>query len=325
MKAPLVRSEMAEQDPDIPEVSVVIPTYNRADVLPRAIESVRRQTFGGVWELIVVDDASTDRTEEVVRTFGDARIRYLRHTENRYGAAARNTGIRAARGEWIAFLDSDDEWLPHHLERKVALLEDAGADAVFGSFFVERDHRRTSVRCDPLQGGSMAEYILGSTPGDVATPTMVFRADAIRDILFDETLQKHQDWDLAIRFSHRYSFMVDPEATVVVHPTDPERMSARLNHEATAHFLRQHAHELSLPTLAHFYFMLAYQSRRFEGRTRETRRYLRKAWTYRQSLPRTMRLLLLVLQLPIVDAGALGAGEVFVRVRRWMRARPVRV
>jgi glycosyltransferase involved in cell wall biosynthesis len=93
--------------------SVVLPTYNRAHHLPQAIESVLGQTYAD-WELLVVDDGSTDDTETVVRGYQDARIRYLSR-ENGGPGAARNTGLEAATGDYIAFLDSDDAYLPHHL------------------------------------------------------------------------------------------------------------------------------------------------------------------------------------------------------------------
>jgi glycosyltransferase involved in cell wall biosynthesis len=103
-----------------PLVSIVLPTYNRADTIERAIASVRAQTYPD-WELIVVDDGSTDAT--VARVAGcDPRLKVIRQ-ENQGTAGARNTGLRACTGAYIAFLDSDDEWLPHHLELCVAFLE----------------------------------------------------------------------------------------------------------------------------------------------------------------------------------------------------------
>ncbi len=105
-----------------PTVSVIIPTYNRAHLLGRAIESVLDQTYQD-FEIIVVDDASADETEEVVKSFGDDRINHIRHQKNKGGSAARNTGIKAARGEFIAFLDSDDEWVPKKLEKEIDRLQ----------------------------------------------------------------------------------------------------------------------------------------------------------------------------------------------------------
>src|SRR5690625_3525723 len=103
---------------DAPTVTVVIPTYNRAHVVHRAIDSVLGQTFAD-FELIVVDDGSTDGTEAVLSTYTDPRIRYLVQLVNRGVSAARNRGIKEARGEFVAFLDSDDEWFPEKLERQV--------------------------------------------------------------------------------------------------------------------------------------------------------------------------------------------------------------
>ncbi|MGE5500997.1 MAG: glycosyltransferase family 2 protein [Ignavibacteriales bacterium] len=100
-----------------PAVSVIIPTFNRAGILPRAVSSVLAQTVRD-FELIVVDDGSTDGTELVVRRFADPRVRYLSQ-KNQGVAAARNRGLAEARGDFIAFLDSDDEWLPQKLERQL--------------------------------------------------------------------------------------------------------------------------------------------------------------------------------------------------------------
>ena len=102
-------------------VSVIIPTHNRSELLLEAIASVQAQTFRD-FELIVVDDGSTDNTESVVRVIADSRIRYHRNQWTGLPAVGRNTGIRMARGEYIAFLDSDDLWLPTKLERQLEVL-----------------------------------------------------------------------------------------------------------------------------------------------------------------------------------------------------------
>jgi glycosyltransferase involved in cell wall biosynthesis len=104
------------------KVSVIIPTYNRAHLIRRAIQSVLNQTYQD-FEIIVVDDGSTDNTEEVVKSFNDARISYIRHENNKGEAAARNTGIKAAKREYIAFQDSDDESFPQRLEKQIKVFE----------------------------------------------------------------------------------------------------------------------------------------------------------------------------------------------------------
>ncbi|MFC6974687.1 glycosyltransferase family 2 protein [Halomicroarcula sp. GCM10025709] len=106
---------------DRPRVSVVVPTYNRADTVGRAVESALAQTVTDI-EVVVVDDGSTDDTAAVVTGIDDERVRYLAHERNRGRSAARNTGIEAARGEYVAFLDSDDRWLPGKLDRQLAEL-----------------------------------------------------------------------------------------------------------------------------------------------------------------------------------------------------------
>jgi len=101
-------------------VSVIIPTYNRAHLVGRAIQSVLNQTYQD-FELIIVDDGSTDNTEEVIRKFQehDKKIKYIKHDKNKGSSAARNTGIKASRGEYIAFQDSDDEWFPEKLKKQM--------------------------------------------------------------------------------------------------------------------------------------------------------------------------------------------------------------
>ena len=94
-----------------PLVSVILPTYNRARLVSRSINSVLKQTYNN-FELIIIDDGSTDNTKQIINSFNDNRIVYLKHNHNKHASAARNTGIAKSKGELIAFLDDDDQWLP---------------------------------------------------------------------------------------------------------------------------------------------------------------------------------------------------------------------
>lgn len=178
-----------------PLVSAIIPTHNRARMLARAVRSVLRQTYPRI-EIIVVDDASRDDTKEVLESFADPRIRYVRHETNKGGAAARNTGIRAAQGEYIAFLDDDDEWMPEKTEEQLKVLRHYAA--VTCPYSHPRDLARfgakKTIDFDDLRQGAAS---FGGTP------VLMARTDLLKQTMFDESLPRFQDWDLFIRLAQR--------------------------------------------------------------------------------------------------------------------------
>lgn len=103
-------------------VSIIMPSWNTGKYISESIQSVLAQTYTN-WELIIVDDCSTDNTDEVIANFCDKRIRYLKNTQNSGAALTRNRALREAKGEWIAFLDSDDIWLPEKLEKQIEFMK----------------------------------------------------------------------------------------------------------------------------------------------------------------------------------------------------------
>jgi glycosyltransferase involved in cell wall biosynthesis len=181
-----------------PLTSVVIPTHNRAALLARAIRSVQAQTYDNL-EIIVVDDLSTDNTRDIVQGFGDPRIRYIRHETNRGGSAARNTGIRAARGDVIAFLDDDDEWDPLKTEEQLQLLD--RYDAVMCMYSIDGTIVRSPERDIAV---TLDELRRGLVRGASASALMV-RSHVVKNIMFDEKLPNCQDWDLCIGIAQKYS------------------------------------------------------------------------------------------------------------------------
>lgn len=194
-----------------PLVSVVIPTYNRASMVGKAICSALDQTYRDI-EVIVVDDGSTDNTAEVVAAFGDDRLRYVRLIDNRGHGAARNTGIDFASGDYVAFLDSDDEWLPRTLERQLEAMRAAGPDfgiSVCGrrKIHPETGHERIVV---PELRGEIHENTvrLEWVP---ATGTLMIRRDLLEDERFDENLRQLVDLDLMIRLTSRTKVTTVPE------------------------------------------------------------------------------------------------------------------
>lgn len=177
-------------------VSVIVPTYNRARLLEQAIRSVQRQTYTHL-EIIIVDDASTDDTAALVRNSNDARIRHVRHHCNRGGAAARNTGIRSARGEYIAFLDDDDQWEPEKTAAQLALLKNYDVVLCSGDRTVpfNRSLTETVLQTRDFQLGKI-------TAGGAGV--LMAKAEVLRNTMFDESLPRYQDWDLFIRLALRH-------------------------------------------------------------------------------------------------------------------------
>ncbi|KPJ78751.1 MAG: glycosyl transferase [Deltaproteobacteria bacterium SG8_13] len=185
-----------------PLVSVIIPTYNRAGIVGEAVDSVLAQDYPD-YELIVVDDGSTDATAEVLNRYGD-KIRTLRQ-KNRGVSAARNAGIRSASGEFFAFLDSDDLWLPSKLGLQVAFF-DRHPDAVVCQ--TEEIWIRNGVRVNPRKrhrkpSGMIFEPSLQLC---LVSPSAVMIRRSLFDQvgLFDESLPACEDYDLWLRVSCRY-------------------------------------------------------------------------------------------------------------------------
>ncbi len=196
------------------KISVIIPVFNRRAELKKAIESVLGQTYRN-FEIIVVDDFSDDNPHELINEINDARILYIRLQKKSNANVARNVGIKSASGNFIAMLDSDDEWLSHHLERKINYMERTGADGIFGSvkiFNGKTYYEKVSREFNSDE--KMIDYLIDG--GFAPTPTHFYRSECVRDILFDETLKRHQDWDFSIRFSKKYKFIPDSQITVVV-------------------------------------------------------------------------------------------------------------
>jgi glycosyltransferase involved in cell wall biosynthesis len=192
-------------------VSVVVPTYNRADVLPETIDSVRRQTIDD-WELLVVDDASSDQTEDVMMSYEDPRIRYFQHDENQGGSAARNTGIEHATGEYVAFLDDDDEWESEKLERQLDCLRPRSDEWIgvhCGIGTPRADGLRAQVKrlvraqfdTTPPEGDEELIRRLLLLDVDIgAGSTLLAERSAVEAIDgFDESFDRHQDWEFLIR------------------------------------------------------------------------------------------------------------------------------
>jgi glycosyltransferase involved in cell wall biosynthesis len=185
-----------------PLVSVVIPSYNSSKTVLRSLESVRAQNFDDI-EIVVVDDASSDSTVDVIRGAWGNSVRLLRSSKNRGAAAARDAGVAAARGRYIAFLDSDDRWLPGKLEAQLEVLESSPQVTLVScdALIVDQDGKprhRSHERKPPLSGADAWQRLLAYN--FIPTPTVVARrGDIIRAGAFDPGLVVGEDLDLWIR------------------------------------------------------------------------------------------------------------------------------
>ena len=217
-------------------VSVVLPAYNRAKSIHRAMSSVLGQTHPNL-ELIVVDDASTDETCEVVSSIRDKRIRLIRHSRNRGASAARNTGIAVARHPLVAFQDSDDSWRPDKLVRQVHAFREAPPHigVVFSQMATHKANGDTVVTPTHLPSRSLELDTRGLLWANfVGTPTAVVQRRVL-DLVggFDEELRALEDWELWIRVSQRFGLLMIAEPLVDVHPS-PNSISRNEEEEVAA-------------------------------------------------------------------------------------------
>lgn len=208
------------------KVSIILPTYNRSQKLLTSIRSVLTQSYGD-FELIVVDDASTEDLASLVESIADPRIRFVRRSVNGGAGAARNTGLKHASGEFIAFQDSDDLWLPNKLERQIALLVSMPAEvgAISGiKILYERDASapngcgRVTLAPPPehrllLEEDQFDRMLLTNR---ISVQNCLFRRACMSDMTwFDNGLRANEDWDFAIRLASRTKIYEDHEPVVI--------------------------------------------------------------------------------------------------------------
>ncbi|UTP40977.1 glycosyltransferase [Phenylobacterium sp. LH3H17] len=196
-------------------VSVVLPTYNRARTLVRAVNSVLHQSYSRI-ELIIVDDASTDDTETLVATIADPRVRYVRLAKNGGASRARNEGMRIAKGDYIAFQDSDDEWLADKLERTLGAARAVGDPEDPVTVFHTKvmyisggvgEFKTNRIVCIPeLPHAASREILIHEIHrGNLVSPqTLLISRGALNAVgFFDENLVNCEDWDYGISLIYK--------------------------------------------------------------------------------------------------------------------------
>jgi glycosyltransferase involved in cell wall biosynthesis len=200
-------------------VSVIIPVYNGEKTLIATINSVLNQTYQN-FEIIVVDDGSKNPTRSFLEeNCSDPRICVIR-TARSNANVARNVGIKASSGDYIAMLDADDLWLENHLQDCLNLLQNSDADGLYGSIFISHhpthdNYKQHICYARELKAGeSMVDYLLTTVCG-AQTSGLFTTANSSKSILWDEKLIEHQDYDFVVRFNKQYKLVVKFEPSVI--------------------------------------------------------------------------------------------------------------
>lgn len=205
-------------------VTVIIPTYSRPKFLPRAIESVLSQTYPEI-EIIVVDDngegtENQKYTEELIRNYIDNKqVVYLKHDKNKNGSAARNTGFKYSHGDYIAFLDDDDQFLPTKIEKQVEKLEhssaNVGACYCNWAWYNENKLKKSNKE---LGEGNLLESMLLMKNIICGGSSLLIRSSVYIEMNgFDESFRRHQDWEFLIRFFRKYEIALVDEILLYIH------------------------------------------------------------------------------------------------------------
>tara|TARA_B100000686_G_C16767110_1_gene962580 strand:- start:1522 stop:2415 length:894 start_codon:yes stop_codon:yes gene_type:complete len=206
-----------------PDVSIILPVFDRDKALQRAVASVLGQTFNN-FELIIIDDSSAEPVAAVLSEISDSRIRHFRHEVNKGAAAARNTGIKNAVGRYIAFLDSDDEWLPNKLLSETTAMElrPANQSASCARHFVanglDGESWRRLLPVDMNWRKRLLTIGCDLSPGS----TLFVRREIFDEVgLFDESMRRYEDWDWLLRYLSRYDIKIIEDTLAVIHLSSP--------------------------------------------------------------------------------------------------------
>ena len=230
-----------------PFVSIIIPTYNRAYILDKAIESILSQTYTN-FEIIIVDDGSIDSTEKLVASYTDNRIKYIKHKKNQGAVAARNTGIEASRGQYIAFQDSDTEWLAEKLEKQIKAFDcgPSNLGVVFTSFWLIDHGTRTRIPSKNMKKNDGDIHDLLLQFNFIDTCAALVKRECFEKVGGFEKLPRLQEWGLWLRISKYYSFKHINEPLINSF-RQSDSISVNINAFITArkYLLNKHFYEIS--------------------------------------------------------------------------------
>lgn len=237
-------------------ISVVIPVSNRVDELKRAISSVLAQTYD-LFEVLVVCNNSADpgSVDKVCHDFNDERIKFFYVEICKNANVARNYGTRIASGEYIAYLDSDDEWEPEHLDNCYALINRVNADFVYGATKIfDGEKYKIKTSRDLSVDEEPVDFLLGFKRGYAQTSSYLIRKSCFSVISWDEGLYRHQDYDYFIKMARQFKLTCNKNADVVIHWRKGELRS--YHHPSVSIFLERYGKSMSFSTTLRYYLMM---------------------------------------------------------------------
>lgn len=261
-------------------ISVILPTYNRANVISRSISSILNQTYGN-FELIIVDDGSTDDTEKIINSFKDERIQYISHETNKGVASALNTGINLCKGDYISFQGSDDEWRSEKLEKEIKIFENSNSTlgvVYSGLYLFYKDKKIYFPYSDQIvKEGCIHDELI---KGNFVHALSLIRRSCFKKVgNFDENLPALEDWELYLRISKYYKFKFIKEPLVLHYlSTDSLTLKLHVQIKATEKIIEKHKDDFDNNKVAKslIYGFIGSQLC-LDGSLSEGRTYLKKA------------------------------------------------
>ena len=251
------------KDIKLPTVSVIIPVYNRAHLLHRSLDSVVAQTFKDI-EILIIDDCSRDNPYSVIEEYSDSRIRYVRQNENQGVAAARNRGLREAKGVFVAFLDDDDEWFPEKLSRQVELFQQSPPEVglIYTGVETVMDEGHSEIQL-PAERANVYRKLLVKNCIHGGSSTMMRRNIITNVGFYDENLLAIEDYDYWLRISRYYLFDFVEEPLVRYHDiraistnTDVRRSrNIKANLDARDQFYVKHQAQMKKEGVIHLFLV----------------------------------------------------------------------
>ena len=241
-----------------PLISVIVPTFNRAAYLGAAVQSALGQVGIDALEVVVVDDCSTDDTASIVAQFSGDKVRFGRHEVNRGGGAARNTGIEEARGRYVAFLDSDDQWHPEKLMKQLAALDRSTCPEETLCYTQVRALSSHGTEILPRRAKRAEESVgtyLFTNAGHIQTSTILLSRELAMRTRFDPQLRRHQDYDFCLRADRLGAdfVLVDQPLVTWRHDNRGDRISKSVGVEVSEAFLDSRREQLGDAAAAAFW------------------------------------------------------------------------